>query len=111
MIFQLKKTLQKVEKTVSDIDEKVQPLLKEAQISVNNINSITCKVDRGLGSAETVLNNIKLAAGALKQAGSTLSSDGMLRFFVKSGALVGIKAATGVLKERIFNKGGRGDGK
>jgi len=47
----------------------------------------------------------------VKQAGSTLSSDGMLRFFLKSGALVGIKAAAGVFKKRMFWEGGKRDGK
>ncbi|RMF93620.1 MAG: hypothetical protein D6734_09675 [Candidatus Schekmanbacteria bacterium] len=111
LIFQLKRSLQKVEKTIGDIDEKVLPLIEEAQVSINNINSITDKVDRGLSSAEKAMNNLKLAASAVKQVGSTLSSDGMLRFFLKSGALVGIKAAAGVLKERLFQKGGKKDGK
>lgn len=111
LIIQLKKSLQKVEKTISDIDETVKPLLREAQISVNNLNSITGKVDRGLGSAEKVITNLAVAVSAVKKVSSVLSSDGILRFFLRSGVLVGIKAAAEVLKKRIFHEGGKRDGK
>jgi uncharacterized protein YoxC len=103
-LIELRKTITEAKETLALFNSELVPLLREIRAVSEHVNTLSDRVERGVGEALPLFSALGELGRSLERAQQLVQSRGMAAMGRALAVSVGVKTAAGIFRKRGFFK-------
>jgi uncharacterized protein YoxC len=110
-LIQLRKTVAESAQLLAQMNAELPALLRDLRVMTENVNDLAGQARDGVEHAAVFLHAVGEVGETVQQVHQTVRGKGGTLFMSLASMVAGVKAASAVVKERMYREGGDPDGR